>query len=66
MNDLTYKKIIAIIVFVIAIWIAWVFYQVIREKSIKRWDYIRSKWKILLFWFVVLAIVLIVLYFFSE
>jgi len=61
-----YKKILAVIVVAVVAWIVWVFYNVGREGVILKWDKIRSKWKILLFWFVLIAVVLVVWYYLVE
>lgn len=57
-DPMVYKKFIAIVVIVVVVWIVWVFYNVGREKFIKKFDYIKSKWKIVLFWFIVAAVII--------
>ena len=57
-----YEYLIAIVVLALAFWVGLIFYRVGREKVIKNIDFWRSKWKIVLFWFVILVVVLLALY----
>jgi len=59
LDPMTYKKIIFAIVVILAIWIIYVFYSVGRETFIKKFDHIRSQWKIVLFWFVIIVILIL-------
>ena len=66
LDPMIYKKIIAVILIVLAAWILYVFYNVGREKFIKKFDYIKSKWKIVLFWMILAAIVIVGWYYLSK
>jgi len=55
--ELTYQKLIALVGIICAVWIIYVFYGVLREKAIWKYDFWRSKWKIALFWFIVAAVI---------
>lgn len=57
-----YEYLIAVVVVILAFWVSLILYRVGREKVIKNVDFWRSKWKIVLFWFVILVLVLLVLY----
>ena len=59
LDVMTYKKIIFISVIVVFVWIVYVFYNVGRESLIKKFDHIRSNWKIVLFWFSIIALFVI-------
>jgi hypothetical protein len=58
----TYKRTLALVVLICAFWIVLIFYRVGREKIVKNVDFWRSKWKIVLFWFVLAVLALVVLY----
>jgi len=60
--QIRYEYIIAIVVLVLVCWVGLILYRVGREKVIKNIDFWRSKWKIVLFWFVILLIILLGLY----
>lgn len=60
--EIRYEYIIAIVVAALFFWVGLILYRVGREKIIKNVDFWRSKWKIVLFWFVILVIVLLALY----
>lgn len=52
----TYKRILALAVLAAAAWIGMILYRVGREDVIKKIDFLKSKWKIVLFWFVIAAL----------
>jgi len=60
--QIRYEYIIAVIVLALIFWVALILYRVGREKIIKNIDFWRSKWKIVLFWFIILVLVLLLLY----
>ncbi len=60
--NISSEYILAIVVVVLLFWVGLIMYRVGREKVIKNVDFWRSKWKIVLFWLIVLVLVLLVLY----
>jgi len=63
---LTYKRIIALVVLALIVWVAIILYRVGREGVIKRIDFWKSKWKIVLFWIVIAAVAGVVLYYLNK
>ncbi|MBT4722557.1 hypothetical protein HN958_04005 [Candidatus Falkowbacteria bacterium] len=66
MDYFDYRKILALVVIAVVVWIVWVFYNVGRESVVKKFDHIRSKWKIMLFWLIVIVLGVIYLYYFES
>ncbi len=62
LESFTYKRILALVILALIAWIVMVLYRVGREGVIKNIDFLKSKWKIVLFWFVVAALAVVVLY----
>lgn len=62
MDLLTYKRILAIAVTAVVIWIVIILYRVSREEVIKKVDFWRAKWKIVLFWMVVVLLLCLIWY----
>lgn len=62
----TYKRILALVILICAFWVVLIIYRVGRGEIIKKIDFWKSKWKIVLFWFVVAVIGVFVLYLLSE
>lgn len=60
--NLDYREIIAIAVIVVAAWIVLVFYRVGREEAIKKVDFWKAQWKIVLFWILALVVGVLILY----
>jgi len=59
---ITYEYTIAIVVIAVVFWTGLIIYRVGREKVIKNVDFWRSKWKIVMFWFIILAVIALALY----
>jgi len=57
-----YRGVIAAVVAAVIIWIVIILYRVLRGGAIKRVDFWKSQWKIVLFWFVVALIAAAVWY----
>ncbi|HMB26226.1 MAG TPA: hypothetical protein VKP03_02310 [Patescibacteria group bacterium] len=66
MDFFDYKKILALVILAILVWIGIVLYRVGREGLIKRVDFWKSKWKIVLFWMIVAVVVLIGWYYLDK
>ena len=64
--EIRYDYLIAVIILILLSWIGLVFYRVGREEVIKKIDFWRSKWKIVLGWLVIAVIVLLGLYFMNR
>ncbi len=62
----TYKRILALAVLACIVWVALILYRVGRGEIIKKVDFWKSKWKIVLFWMVVALILLTALYFLNK
>ena len=60
--EIRYEYLIALIVVALTFWVGLILYRVGREKVIKNIDFWRSKWKIVLFWFIILVVILLVWY----
>lgn len=60
--EIRYDYLIAVIVLILAFWVGLILYRVGREGVIKKIDFWRAKWKIVLFWIVIAALVLLGLY----
>ena len=58
----TYKRTLALVVLICAFWVVVILYRVGKGEGIKKVDFWRSKWKIVLFWFIIAALALVVLY----
>ena len=58
----TYKRTLALVVLICAFWAVVIFYRVGKGEVIKKVDFWKSKWKIVLFWIIVAAFALLVLY----
>ncbi|MBT5337836.1 hypothetical protein HN858_03925 [Candidatus Falkowbacteria bacterium] len=58
----TYKRTLALVVLICAFWVVVILYRVGKGEVIKKVDFWRSKWKIVLFWFIIAALALVVLY----
>lgn len=59
----TYERIIAAVIVIAVAWIILILFRVARGKVIRKADFLRSNWKIVLFWMIVATIVIAVLYF---
>jgi hypothetical protein len=66
MIEISYEEFIALVIAIVIAWIIIVFYRVGREGVIKKLDFWRAKWKIVLFWFVILAIVISIMVLFKR
>jgi len=66
MFELDYKKMIAVIVIILAVWVIVIFYRVGREGVIRKLDYWRARWKIVLFWFVVAVVAVLASYYLHK
>ena len=64
--EIRYDYLIAIIILVLGAWAGLILYRVGREGVIKKIDFWRAKWKIVLFWFVIAVVVGIGIYFMSK
>lgn len=62
LDFITYPRLLAVVVILSAVWIVIIFYRIIREQAIKKVDFYKANWKIVLFWLVVAAIGLGVMY----
>lgn len=62
----TYKRILALAVLAAAYWVVLIFYRVGKGGVVKRVDFWKSNWKIVLFWFVAVAIVAVVWYLLNK
>ena len=58
----TYKRILALAILAVLFWAGLILYRVGREEVIKKVDFWKSKWQIVLFWFVVAFTALAILY----
>lgn len=56
------KMILSLIVLICVFWVGLILYRVGRGELIQKVDFWKSKWKIVLFWFIVAAIAILVLY----
>lgn len=61
-NFITYPRIFALIIIVIALWILLILYRVFREPAIKKVDFYQAHWKIVLFWLVIAALAIGIMY----
>lgn len=64
--EIRYDYLIAIIILVLLVWVGIIFYRVGREGVIKKIDFWRAKWKIVLFWMIIAAIVFLGLYLMNK
>jgi hypothetical protein len=53
----TYERVLVLVVLAVVSWIILILYRVGRGGVIKKIDFWRASWKIVLFWLVVLAVV---------
>ncbi|MFH0779937.1 MAG: hypothetical protein V1928_03715 [Parcubacteria group bacterium] len=58
----TYPRLLAVVVVLLAAWIVIIFYRIIREQAVKKVDFYKANWKIVLFWLVLAALALGVMY----
>ncbi|MFA6537371.1 MAG: hypothetical protein WCT18_03135 [Patescibacteria group bacterium] len=65
-NLLNQRTVLAVIIILAVYWIAVVLFRVVREKSILQTDFWKSKWKIVLFWFIFFALVVTAWYFYQK
>ena len=62
----TYRHLIAYAIIIGAVWIGVILYRVGRGDLIRRIDFWKSKWKIVLFWIVIVAIIIVAWYFLDR
>lgn len=66
MDPIIYRRVLAVISIIILGWIALILYRVGRGGAIKRVDFWKAKWKIVLFWMIVAAIVIVAWYLLNK
>ena len=64
--EIRYDYLIAIVILALGAWVGLILYRVGREEMIKKVDFWRAKWKIVLFWFVIAVILGIGIYLMSK
>lgn len=66
MDPIIYRGVLAVVIIIILSWIALILYRVARGGAIKRVDFWKAKWKIVLFWMIIAAIVIVIWYLLNK